>query len=246
MHTNKTNGKKYIGQTCQDLDDRWQNGNGYKRNPYFWNAIQKYGWDNFEHEVLASNLTIEEANAMEEYYIALFDTMNKEYGYNMQSGGKNKLHIAETKEKIRNAHLGKTVSGETKEKLRKANSGEKHPLYGTHRTEETKKKIGDAQTGNKNHMYGTHHSDDWKENVRQKLLGSKCYKAKSVVQLTKDLKFIKQWDCISEAQREIGVTGIGAVCRGEHKTAGGFKWMFKQDYEKMIGGENHETFSCFE
>ena len=104
IHINKINGKKYIGQTCQDLDDRWKNGNGYQRNPYFWNAIKKYGWDSFEHKVLSSNLTLEEANTIEEYYISLFDTTNKEYGYNMQSGGKNKLHIQATKEKIRSAH----------------------------------------------------------------------------------------------------------------------------------------------
>ena len=61
-HTNKINGKKYVGQTCQIPEKRWKNGNGYKRNPYFYNAIQKYGWDNFEHQILASDLTLEEAS----------------------------------------------------------------------------------------------------------------------------------------------------------------------------------------
>ena len=49
--------KKYVGQTCQRPEKRWNNGRGYIENIYFWRSIQKYGWDNFEHEVVASNLT---------------------------------------------------------------------------------------------------------------------------------------------------------------------------------------------
>jgi len=47
IHKNKINGKVYIGQTGQDPKKRWDNGNGYKTCSRFWNAIQKYGWDNF-------------------------------------------------------------------------------------------------------------------------------------------------------------------------------------------------------
>lgn len=234
VHTNKINGKKYVGQTCQIPEKRWKNGLGYQRNPYFYNAIQKYGWDNFEHEVIASNLTLDEANNMEEFYINKFDTMNNINGYNMQSGGQNKMHIEETKEKIRNAHLGKHVSEETKAKLCEKNSGENNPHYGRHRSEETKRKIGDAQIGEKNHMFGTHHSEEWKENVRSKLIGSNSYKARVVVQSSEDLEFIKQWDCIVDAERSLGITGVGAVCRGQRKTAGGFKWMYKEDYEEWV------------
>jgi group I intron endonuclease len=144
------------------------------------------------------------------------------------------MHIEETKEKIRNAHLGKHVSEETKAKLREKNSGENNPHYGRHRSEETKRKIGDAQIGEKNHMFGTHHSEEWKENVRSKLIGSNSYKARVVVQSSEDLEFIKQWDCIVDAERSLGITGVGAVCRGQRKTAGGFKWMYKEDYEEWV------------
>ena len=235
IHTNKINGKKYIGQTCQNPETRWNKGFGYRRNPYFWSAIQKYGWDNFEHEIIASNLTLEEANDMEEYYIALFDTMNQENGYNMQSGGDNRSHIEETKEKIRQSHLGMITPKETREKLSIMMSGENHPFYGTHRSEETKKKIREAQIGEKNHMWGVHHTEEWKKNVRQKLLGDKNPNAKSVVQLSINLEFIKKWVCVSDAQKALNIKGgISSVCKGKRKIAGGFKWMYLEDYEGMI------------
>lgn len=57
MHTNKTNLKRYIGITGQTVQERWRDGKGYKSCILFNRAIQKYGWDGFEHEIVASNLT---------------------------------------------------------------------------------------------------------------------------------------------------------------------------------------------
>lgn len=52
IHTNKINKKSYIGITCQKPEHRWGcNGNGYAECPHFWRAIQKYGWDNFDHKI---------------------------------------------------------------------------------------------------------------------------------------------------------------------------------------------------
>lgn len=58
--------KYYIGISCKkNLIERWgRNGEGYKVQP-FYNAIQKYGWDNIEHKILFENLTVEEAKNME-------------------------------------------------------------------------------------------------------------------------------------------------------------------------------------
>ena len=52
MHTSPSN-KRYIGVTKQKPISRWRtDGSGYKHNKHFWNAIQKYGWDNFEHIII--------------------------------------------------------------------------------------------------------------------------------------------------------------------------------------------------
>ena len=83
--TNNINGKMYIGQTEQTLEERWANGKGYRGSAKFYAAIQKYGAENFSHEVLKENLTQEEADYWEEYYIEKFDTIKN--GYNLKAAG---------------------------------------------------------------------------------------------------------------------------------------------------------------
>lgn len=88
-HTNKINGKVYIGQTCQKPEKRWQNGlSAYSHNQHFYNAIKKYGWNNFEHEILLENLTQKEMEYWEDYYIEFYESRNPEKGYNIMKGGK--------------------------------------------------------------------------------------------------------------------------------------------------------------
>lgn len=90
MHKNKMNGKVYIGQTTQtDLKDRWKNGKGYKTCTYFYHAIEKYGWDSFEHLILEQgDATFEEINEKEKYFIKLFEARDPAKGYNLNEGGK--------------------------------------------------------------------------------------------------------------------------------------------------------------
>lgn len=86
-HTSPSN-KSYIGITSKQMFDRsGSKGVHYKKNIYFYNAIKKYGWDNFTHEVLCEGLTREEASKKEQYYINLYDTNNPKFGYNHTSGG---------------------------------------------------------------------------------------------------------------------------------------------------------------
>ena len=85
----KENDMVYIGITCREKAYyRWgRNGIKYKSNPYFYNAIQKYGWDNFNHEILFERLTKEEANQKEIELISEYDSTNKTKGYNIELGG---------------------------------------------------------------------------------------------------------------------------------------------------------------
>lgn len=121
-HRNKVNNKAYIGITHKNVNNRWKkNGLGYRKQSRFYNAIQKYGWDNFEHIILFANLTKEKACEIEILLIALFETQNPEFGYNISPGGNlgwTGCHLSEeTKQKISESHKGLHL-------------GEKNPMYG--------------------------------------------------------------------------------------------------------------------
>ena len=129
IHINKINGKVYIGQTCQKPEVRWGNGQGYKQSPRFYAAIKRYGWDNFEHKILYSNMTREEANQYEAELIEKYKSNKEEFGYNMTSGGEDHYRFTD----------------EVKQKLREQKLGEKNHQYGTHRTEEEKAYLSEVQ-----------------------------------------------------------------------------------------------------
>ncbi len=179
MHTNKINNKKYIGITSRNPKVRWgNNGCGYREcQKAFYNAIKKYGWDNFEHEIIEENLSLEEANEMEKELILKYHTCvydNVCMGYNMTFGGdegsRGKIVSEETKEKMSIAHLGekngffgKHHSEETKasmsEKRKGKNTKEDNPFYGKEHSEETKKMLSELASkriGDKNPNYGNH------------------------------------------------------------------------------------------
>lgn len=107
MHEHRENGKKYIGITCQNPQKRWGNGKNYKKTSYFRNAIDKYGWDMFRHEILYTNLSKEEACKLEQELIKKYKTNDRKYGYNNSIGGEigslgNKHKLSEeTKRKMR-------------------------------------------------------------------------------------------------------------------------------------------------
>ena len=155
-HTNKINGKKYIGQTCQKLNERWgHNGIGYKprgRNvrSYFWNSICKYGWNNFDHEILKDGLTFDEANYWEKYYIELYRTFvgyDDANGYNQTLGG--------------DGTAGTKHTEEWKKHASKIMMGELNHNYGKKASEETRRKLSEAHKG----MTGRCHSEDTKQKL---------------------------------------------------------------------------------
>lgn len=86
IHTNRINGKRYVGVTTVKPERRWAKGEGYRDNSHFYAAIKKYGWDNFEHTVIDVD-SREKMFELEKYYIKLYDTTNQDKGYNQSAGG---------------------------------------------------------------------------------------------------------------------------------------------------------------
>ena len=226
MHKNKINGKVYVGQTGQDPNKRWENGNGYKSCPRFWNAIQKYGWNSFEHIIVAKNLTLKEANLLEEKLIKDFDSTNPQNGYNIKFGGFNCKHSEETKKKIGESNKisqkDKKWSDHQREIMSKMFSGEGNPFYGKHHSEETKRKISEHRkgklTGKEHPFYGKHHS---KEDLKKMSDNRKSKGGKQVMCINTGQVFPTMMD----AARWCGLTNsstIGQVCNhvNKRKTAG--------------------------
>ena len=90
------NGKRYIGITSKKPTTRWENGSGYDKDhqPVMYNAIQKYGWDNIQHNILYDNLTEQEAKQKEKELIQYYHTFIRDpncMGYNMTLGGEGTL-----------------------------------------------------------------------------------------------------------------------------------------------------------
>ena len=79
---NKINGKYYIGKhKTKNLDDGYL-GSG----TYFLRALEKYGKENFEREVLEFCNTYEEMNRSEKEYVNE-DVINDKTSYNLKLGG---------------------------------------------------------------------------------------------------------------------------------------------------------------
>ena len=209
MHINKINNKIYIGQTCQKPEKRWKNGNGYKTGTHFRNAIDKYGWDNFEHIIWAENLTEEMANKAEKLLIALWDARNSSKGYNICYGGDNHKLSEETKRKIGTTKIGNKN------------------MLGKHHTDEAKKKMSEAKKGKKLHSQ----TEETKQKMSQSHKWIKnTWQNKMIVQLTKDNNIVQIFDSGCEAERQTGIKNANifrAIKTGI--CAGGYRWKYYEE-----------------
>jgi group I intron endonuclease len=198
------NGKAYIGITRQEPKVRWGGGNGYVRNEYMYRAIKKYGWENIEHIILFEGLLEEEACEIEKNLIKTHRTNEKEFGYNIESGGQCSNLSESTKQKRREAHIGKTPSKEVREKMRASRN-----RFLSENPEEYKKTMD-------NMMLAV-------EKAAEK-------KRKPVIQYDLDGNFLAIWNSTREAERVLGVhhSHIAKCCNKipKYNTAGGYRWEY--------------------
>lgn len=137
----KQNDMVYIGITRKkNVKQRLLSGRGYDYNLHFSRAIQKYGWNNFRHEVLFDGLSKEEAEQKEIYLIAYYSSTNPNKGYNVDSGGNSTgKHSEKTKQLISQKNKGRIHTEETRKKMSMSHIGVK-------KSEETRKKFSDAKS----------------------------------------------------------------------------------------------------
>lgn len=203
-YTLKNDGRIYIGQTCCSLKERaGSNGYRYKGSEKFYHAIQKYGWQNFEVEIIKDNLTCDEANTLETEMIQKYNSI--EDGFNLAQGGGNRIPTEQTR---------------LKQSL--AKRGQKNNRYGVKLSQQTKRKIGEA---NKISLLGKHHSDQTKE--KMSLSHRKYVKCIETGQIYNGYS---QAAKAKGTPKSLG-SHISECCRGKRKTAFGFHWVDSTEEE---------------
>lgn len=142
------NDKVYVGITQKKVLARWgKDGAGYKTQQLFWRAIQKYGWDNIRHEIVAENLSKEEACQMEINLIAKYKSNNPDYGYNISFGG-DVVQFGLTRTEEQRKHISEGHKGIALTDSQIDNLNDIHEkLKDVPRSEEVKAKISQANRG---------------------------------------------------------------------------------------------------
>lgn len=207
IYINKINHKKYIGQTRHNQNHRARkDGIGYQKCTNFWNAIQKYGWENFEYKIIKEGLSLEEANYWEEYYINYYHTWiggPECNGYNLQKGGNNHEVSEETKNRI----------SETKKAQHKQH------------TEEWKQNMSEIMKGENNPFYGHKHSKETREKMSKNhpnVYGGNSYTAKKVRCVETGEIFPSSREASEFVHRT--KSAINNCIYGKSKTCGGYHW----------------------
>lgn len=253
------NGKVYIGITSKSPTKRWDNGNGYKDCALMWRAINKYGWNAFEHTILAEGLTKRAAEALEVQLIREYRSNEREFGYNLESGGR-AAHSAseETRKKMSLARMGHPTSEETRRKISEALTGrkvspehyEKIKAYaetrrGTTLSQETKDKLSKAMTGRVR-------SAEYRQHIREAHLGKprsaetkrRISESKKTSALTPRgasnprahavvcVETNEVFSTVTEAARAKGIqstSNLSRSCRQNGK-CGGYNWRYYEDF----------------
>lgn len=188
---NIVTGKMYIGQSLDVKNrirvHRYQLKKGNHGNDFLSRSYNIHGASNFIYEILYTieDKTKEQAihilNEKEEYFINKYNSFVN--GYNLTSGGGNKIFSEESIAKMSASHIGQTqslkcrqmssermknriVSDETKRRLSVALAGKKHST-------ESKQKMSISKMGTDNNRYGTHHTEETKRKIGCAQLGEK-------------------------------------------------------------------------
>lgn len=224
MHVNKINGKVYVGITHHvNPNKRWgYSGQHYNHCNKFVNAINKYGWNNFEHIILCRT-NKDKAIVLERTLIAHYKKLG--ISYNLADGGEGTECVTEENRK------------KISERMRT-----NHPMKGKHHTPEARAKISEA---GRNRVMKESTRQKLYEKVwsRRKGMhftfppghGQKAAEllSRPVLQLDLQGNVLKEFPSTRVADEFIHGgkrhNHIADVCNGKRKTDGGYKWIYKEE-----------------
>ena len=205
--------KYYIGITCNGTNRWGSNGNKYKNNSHFYRAIQKYGWDNIEHIIVAENLSKEDACKVEIELIAKYQSNDREHGYNSSIGGEinrgwHYSHTDETKKKLSKSISEWHKRPEVKERLSKSQKGKKF-------SDEHRMKLSESHKGKVSGMKGKKHSDASRKKMSESQKNStKVYSEEGLNRIREAAKNRK---CSDETKEKLRQSRLGKKASEETK-----------------------------
>jgi len=237
------NGKIYIGQTI-NVKQRIYNYNKkcFKGQIKLWNYCNKYNWNPTEtFEIIEEVLCGENKcylNEREKYWILHYDSFKN--GLNCNEGGHGNIghkHSKESRKKMsesakknseiislrtKKTHTGRVQSYEERQK-------KSIKLKGLKRSDEFKNKMVKIAE-NREPM-----STDVKLKISKSKKNIISPKREKVCQLDLEGNLIKIWEHSKDAENDLNITKgkISAVCLGNRKTTGGFKWKYLKNYEMV-------------
>ena len=224
------NGKSYIGITGQKPNDRWGvGGRRYARyNAHFYSAIQRYGWENFSHDILVGGLSKEKAREIEINLISLFGTQDRERGYNKTSGGDGVRNlVSEARMRISKARSKKTnqysAGGKYIQTFDSATEAANHVAGDSVSTG-----IGSCLVGTKNSWGGFQWRYDTGENRRDIQPIESHPHTRTVIQYNKNMEEVACFDTIRNAAKAVNGNGpnISKCCNRKIPTAYGYMWRY--------------------
>ena len=205
-HTSPS-GKVYIGVTSLRPEERWSGGAGYVKNKHFNRAIKKYGWENIKHEILFDNLSKEDAFKIEIELIKEYRSSEREFGYNLGTGGEHgptgSKWSDESRENHMNAIWSKPRNHSEEEKKRISEGLKRH--YSEHPGKKTYFSIAPKEERNA-----------WDKKRSKRIL---CVETGDVFI---GAKSAAEWAGLKNRHN------IYFCCEGVgyHKTAGGYHWKY--------------------
>lgn len=233
-HTSPS-GKVYIGITGQNPLQRWRHGEGYApgkngKPTAFYKAIQKYGWNNFKHEILLDGLTKEEACRKEIELIREYKAQDRKHGYNELKGGD--VPMADCPETVREKMRESAYQKWERPEYVEGHTGANHWTAGGNYSQKAIDAMKKANTGKKR-------TPEQVEALREKgrnqtrLYGKDNKHSKAVLCLTTSGELVKKYYGLMDAYRETGISfqNISKACHGKYKSAGGYKWRFEDAYQ---------------
>jgi len=216
--TNLINGKKYIGSHIIKKDNDNYLGSGVNLKK----ALNKYGKNNFNREILGYTNNPKDMKELEEYYLDYYNCVTSNIFYNATKYSSGITYntwgdkIRETN-KGNKYNLGRPMSEFTKLQLKNSVQGK------SNMSEKGRSIVKLKNLGNK-YALGNKFSQESKNNLGRN-------HQKIILQYDLEGNFIREWPSLRTAAYEVLGnrlhSGISTCCNGKQKHCGGFIWKFK-------------------